>query len=324
MNYPKALKILVVGGDKTFKSTLCKVLVGNTFSSSYIHTVGINIYRSSVNDRSVIYWDIPFSEYKLGRNLALIKEHVDGIILMTNKDIESSFDAARDWMTLFAKIATHILVVKDYKEDLDLSMRYEELKKIHQNINNVYFKPMLVHKKKGVFEAVNDFIEKILHQFKDTEICLTEESDTSSSSPTPSVKYTPSPKFFTFSPSSLTSNSNGKIITKNFITQTKKEVITLYDDINEYINQLESSSFDNSVDDFYKKRELNRFHSHVDIEKKELLKELESYEVLLEKNKNGVNVTCDDVQKLLIIREHCWQKNFEFIGYNYIVKKPKN
>ena len=136
MNYPKALKILGVGGDKTFKSTLCKTIVGKPITSTYTHTVGINIYKSTIQNRSIIFWDIPFSEYKLGRNLMLIKQQVDGVVLMTNKDVESSFDAAKDWMQLFAKTNTEILIVKDIKEDNKLRMKYDELRQLHQIVKD--------------------------------------------------------------------------------------------------------------------------------------------------------------------------------------------
>ncbi|KAL7718694.1 GTP-binding protein [Entamoeba marina] len=200
MNYPKALKILVVGGDKTFKSTLLKLLTSQSIQSQYIHTVGINIYHSSIANRSIIYWDIPFAEFKLGRNISLIKEDADGVIIMTNKDIESSFDVARDWMKLFANDLIPVLLVKDYKEDEGLIEKYREIEQLHQKKSLIITKPMNCLRKRGVFEAINEFVE-IIQKNSPLSPILSNDYDSSKSS-TPQSRFTPSPFSSTsFSPS---------------------------------------------------------------------------------------------------------------------------
>ncbi|ELP88203.1 hypothetical protein EIN_224460 [Entamoeba invadens IP1] len=320
MNYPRALKILVVGGDKTNKSALCKILTGQPPPQNYIHTVGVNIYKSNIGGQSIIYWDIPFAEYKLGRTLDFAKEKVDGIILMTLNDVESSFDAAKDWMKLFANDKVRVLIVSDTKDQKDSKL--EELKMIHKQTVEVDVKMINIAKKKFVFETINDFIDKIVKTSGNFKKEVMEESELSSSSATPNFKCSSSPRFFSFSPTRLSNaSSQAQKLNEQFIEKSKQHVEQLFGEISNYIEELRKTKFGDGAEEIYKKNELERFVGHVEIEKTTLIKDFDKYEKMVSDGEN-ITITCDDLQRLIEVREHCWQKNFEFIGFNF--KRIKN
>lgn len=204
MNHPKAFKVLVVGADRTYKSSLCKILSTQSLPGNYIHTVGINIYRSTAYNRSVIYWDIPYAEFKLGRNLSLIKERADGVIVMINRDVESSIDAARDWVKYFAMENVQILLVND-KDDAELIEICKDITEQFQKDNNIKTCTMAISKKKGVFESINAFIDRIKRNT--SEITLSQTMETQEDSACASLKPSPSPRFSTFSPASFVNPS---------------------------------------------------------------------------------------------------------------------
>ncbi|KAL7718948.1 GTP-binding protein [Entamoeba marina] len=320
MNYPKPLKILVVGGDKTFKSTLLKLLTSQSIQSQYIHTVGINIYHSSNANRSIIYWDIPFAEFKLGRNISLIKEDADGVIIMTNKGIESSFDVARDWMKLFANDLIPVLLVREHKADEELIEKYREIIKFHQNKSLVFTKPMNCLRKKGVFEAINKFIE-IIQKYAPLSPILSNDYDYSTPS-TPQSRFTPSPfSSASFSPSICGSPLIDSKISADFLLQSKKNVSAFFEEIKKYIENIQAKSVENTSFETYTKNELQRLYQRTEIENETLHLEFDKILKQIEIGNEIPGLSCSGIEKMIDVRENCWRKNFEFLGYNLPKKR---
>ena len=100
----------------------------------------------------------------------------------------------------------------------------------------------------------------------------------------PSLSLSPAPRFFTHSPLSVNLRKEGRKLTLKVVEDASEEINALYDDIEDYIRQLEMNTFSESVEDVYKKHELERFHRHIDLERNTLMKEFEKYISLIESN----------------------------------------
>ena len=284
MNNPKAFKILVVGGDKTNKTSTIKTLI-NQQINQYRHTTSINIYHTMYNKQSVIYWDVPFSEYRARMNLPFITEETDGVIVLTSKESETSYDAAKDWIDCFSKTQVPILLVSDEKEE-DSRKNYN-----YQRIISECPKELItafVLKRKEIIEHVNGFLKVIYDTTKHEELKTTTDIGYKPKS-TPSIRSTLAPSPHPVVALSPVNNSPAEIkemVTEEFLNDKIKVLNNLYDDVMKTIEEIRKSTNSDNVFDQYKAKELVRYEKHLTIEREIVTKQFDEMKQCLHSEEN--------------------------------------
>lgn len=122
-----AYKVVMVGDFGVGKTSLVKRFVDNSFSEEYLSTIGVSIAKKSINDSTLMLWDIEgntefkpiYKQYLLGAK---------GFIIVADINRQGTIDAIAKHIELcHGVVADAPICIALNKSDLSYTMTNEEL-----------------------------------------------------------------------------------------------------------------------------------------------------------------------------------------------------
>jgi len=157
-----AYKVVMIGDFGVGKTSLVKRFVDNSFSEEYLSTIGVSISKKTINDSTLMLWDIEgHTEFK-----PIFKQYLSGakgFIIVADINRQNTIEAIERHIELCHSIVKNApICIALNKSDIVHTLDEKDIQKLH-NLSEFIVKVYKTSAKEGssvedIFNTLDEYI----------------------------------------------------------------------------------------------------------------------------------------------------------------------